>query len=211
MTTLPLQAFFAKAAAAANSVAANENKADKNTLSVQSNGKKYTNNNSEQNVTKFTIGTSDEEESNDEDNSRDLEKLFCPLTDKNGAPFDSQGEIVSSSNCRRVQSEIMASVSRIKSSILGRKGGFLHTYAMLESNDTGGSVPVSLNTSPQHNPTVPVKQKKSLNENNQSHSQKPKLKNSRSQGSLKLRSKSPGPILMRDSITVSLPSPAGNR
>ena len=68
MTTLPLQAFFAKAAAAANSVAANENKADKNTLSVQSNGKKYTNNNSEQNVTKFTIGTSDEEESNDEDN-----------------------------------------------------------------------------------------------------------------------------------------------
>ena len=118
---------------------------------------------------------------------------------------------MSSSNCRRVQSEIMASVSRIKSSILGRKGGFLHTYAMLESNDTGGSVPVSLNTSPQHNPTVPVKQKKSLNENNQSHSQKPKLKNSRSQGSLKLRSKSPGPILMRDSITVSLPSPAGNR
>ena len=91
MTTLPLQAFFAKAAAAANSVAANENKADKNTLFVNSNGKKYTNNNSEQNVTKFTIGTSDEEESNDEDNSRDLEKLFCPLTDKNGAPFDSQG------------------------------------------------------------------------------------------------------------------------
>ena len=89
MTTLPLQAFFAKAAAAANSVAANENKADKNTLFVNSNGKKYTNNNSEQNVTKFTIGTSDEEESNDED--RDLEKLFCPLTDKNGAPFDSQG------------------------------------------------------------------------------------------------------------------------
>ena len=33
--------------------------------------------------------SSDEEESNDED--RDLEKLFCPLTDKNGAPFDSQG------------------------------------------------------------------------------------------------------------------------
>ena len=94
MTTLPLQAFFAKAAAAANSVAANENKADKNTLSVQSNGKKYTNNNSEQNVTKFTIGTSDEEESNDEDNSRDLEKLFCPLTDKNGAPFDSQGTYI---------------------------------------------------------------------------------------------------------------------
>ena len=91
MTTLPLQAFFAKAASAAASVAANENKGDKNTLSVQSNGKKYTNNNSEQNVTKFTIGTSDEEESNDEDNSRDLEKLFCPLTDKNGAPFDSQG------------------------------------------------------------------------------------------------------------------------
>ena len=89
MTTLPLQAFFAKAASAAASVAANENKADKNTLFVNSNGKKYTNNNSEQNVTKFTIGTSDEEESNDED--RDLEKLFCPLTDKNGAPFDSQG------------------------------------------------------------------------------------------------------------------------
>ena len=120
------------------------------------------------------------------------------------------GEIVSSSNCRRVQSEIMASVSRIKSSILGRKGGFLHTYAMLESNDTGGSVPVSLNTSPSS--TTPVKQKKSPNETHQSLSnQKPKLKNSRSQGSLKLRSKSPGPILMRDSITVSLPSPAGNR
>ena len=120
------------------------------------------------------------------------------------------GEIVSSSNCRRVQSEIMASVSRIKSSILGRKGGFLHTYAMLESNDTGGSVPVSLNTSP--SATTPVKQKKSPNETHQSLSnQKPKLKNSRSQGSLKLRSKSPGPILMRDSITVSLPSPAGNR
>ena len=118
------------------------------------------------------------------------------------------GETLSASNCRRVQSEIMASVSRIKSSILGRKGGFLHTYAMLESNDTGGSVPVSLNTSP--GSTTPVKQNKLSNDLHH-HSQKPKLKNSRSQGSLKLRSKSPGPILMRDSITVSLPSPAGNR
>ena len=99
----------------------------------------------------------------------------------------------------------MASVSRIKSSILGRKGGFLHTYAMLESNDTTGSVPASLNTSPSSN--TPVKQV--MNSPQPTH--KPKLKNSRSQGSLKLRSKSPGPILMRDSITVSLPSPAGNR
>ena len=90
MTTLPLQAFFAKAASAAAAVAT-DNKSDKNTLSVNQNGNKYTNNNSEQNVTKFTIGTSDEEESNDEDNSRDLEKLFCPLTDKNGAPYDAQG------------------------------------------------------------------------------------------------------------------------
>ena len=93
MTTLPLQAFFAKAASAAAAVAEQTNKSDKNTLSVQQNGNKYTNNNSEQNCTKFTIGTSDEEESNEEDNTRDLEKLFCPLTDNNGAPYDmSQGK-----------------------------------------------------------------------------------------------------------------------
>ena len=38
-------------------------------------------------MTKFTIGTSDEDDSNDE-TARDLEKLFCPLTDTNGAPYD---------------------------------------------------------------------------------------------------------------------------
>ena len=50
---------------------------------------RFTNNNNEQNVTKFTIGTSDEDdESNDEETARDLEKLFSPLTDTNGTPFD---------------------------------------------------------------------------------------------------------------------------
>ena len=52
----------------------------------------------------------------------------------------------------------MAGVSRIKSSILGRKGGFLHTYAMMESVQgsmtSGGSVPESLNSS---NQATPVK------------------------------------------------------
>ena len=68
------------------------------------------------------------------------------------------GEQLSASSCRRVQSEIMAGVSRIKSSILGRKGGFLHTYAMMESVQgsmtSGGSVPESLNSS---NQATPVK------------------------------------------------------
>ena len=123
---------------------------------------RFTNNNNEQNVTKFTIGTSDEDDdSNDEETARDLEKLFCPLTDTNGAPmtdlvYQGSGEQLSASSCRRVQSEIMASVSRIKSSILGRKGGFLHTYAMMESvkgsMTSGGSVPESLNSSNQATP-----------------------------------------------------------
>ena len=49
---------------------------------------RFTNNNNEQNATKFTIGTSDEEDSNDDEVARDLEKLFCPLTENNGAQHD---------------------------------------------------------------------------------------------------------------------------
>ena len=33
---------------------------------------------------KFTLGTSDESDEDDEEN--DLERLFCPLTDSNGSP-----------------------------------------------------------------------------------------------------------------------------
>ena len=49
---------------------------------------RFTNNNNEQNATKFTIGTSDEDDSNDDEVARDLEKLFCPLTENNGAQHD---------------------------------------------------------------------------------------------------------------------------
>ena len=159
---------------------------------------------------------------------RDLEKLFCPLTDSHGAPYDildkggplpvgpTGGEALSASSCRRVQSEILASVSRIKSSILGRKGGFLHSYNLLESQSnssinstlsvsgsgTGGTgnsadaTPIKV-TPP--TPTLPTK-----------------MRTSKSHGSFK-RNKSPLPgtgtsqQAHPNAITVSLPSPAGNR
>ena len=35
---------------------------------------------------------------------------------------------MSASSCRRVHSEILESVSKIKCSLLGRKGGLLHSY-----------------------------------------------------------------------------------
>ena len=38
------------------------------------------------------------------------------------------GEQMSASSCRRVHSEILESVSKIKCSLLGRKGGLLHSY-----------------------------------------------------------------------------------
>ena len=113
------------------------------------------NNNSVTNATKFTIGTSDESDEDDNaENSRDLERLFCPLTDSQGSPLfdpnDSEaaaaagagnadlsemqpmppffGEQLSAVSCRRVHSEILESVSKIKCSLLGRKGGLLHSY-----------------------------------------------------------------------------------
>ena len=65
------------------------------------------------------LGTSDEDDCGDgDDRDRDLEKLFCPLTDSNGAPYEGQNdqgsERLSASNCRRVQDEIMASLSSFK-------------------------------------------------------------------------------------------------
>ena len=39
--------------------------------------------------TKFTIGTSDESE--DDTNDEDLQKLFCPRTDSNGSPYTVAG------------------------------------------------------------------------------------------------------------------------
>ena len=94
-----------------------------------------------QDTNRFTIGTSDE--SDDDTNDEDLQKLFCPLTDSNGSPFlpssaadvDNENEEIdegsqlSASSCRKVHSEILASVSRIKCSLLGRKGGLLQTYS----------------------------------------------------------------------------------
>jgi hypothetical protein len=138
MTALPLS-FFKGCGNNANSA---------NDLKVPNAGNmnnlNSTNNNTEQNVTKFTIGTSDEDDTNDDDRDRDLEKLFCPLTDSNGAPYeggqnDQGSERLSASNCRRVQDEIMASLSSFKSSFLGRKGGFLHNYAMLEASTSNQS------------------------------------------------------------------------
>ncbi len=236
MTSLPLS-FFKNCAESA--IAKNHDSepiSNNDSSGRKSSRRKYTNNNHEQNVTKFTIGTSDEDDEDDssEETARDLEKLFCPLTDDNGAPFDMQdsflgkmknlllehsllklivaiagtGEQLSASSCRRVQSEIMASVSRIKSSILGRKGGFLHTYAMMESvkgsmtsSGASGSVPDSLNSASQDTPVklIPATPRR----------QKLRTK-STGGGSLRSRSKSPGPFLT-NSITVSLPSPAGNR
>ncbi|TRY80438.1 hypothetical protein TCAL_04730 [Tigriopus californicus] len=79
--------------------------------------------------TKFTIGTSDESE-DDDTNDDDLQKLFCPLTDSLGSPFEYQGtksEQLSASSCRRVQSEILASVSKIK--LLGQGRGLLSSYS----------------------------------------------------------------------------------
>lgn len=83
--------------------------------------------NSEGPETKFTIGTSDESE-DDDANDDDLQKLFCPLTDSLGSPFDygTKGEQLSASSCRRVQSEILASVSKIK--LLGQSRGLLSNY-----------------------------------------------------------------------------------
>ena len=71
------------------------------------------------NLQNLFLGTSDEDDTNDDDRDRDLEKLFCPLTDSNGAPYeggqnDQGSERLSASNCRRVQDEIMASLSSFK-------------------------------------------------------------------------------------------------
>ena len=71
------------------------------------------------NSPKYFLGTSDEDDCGDgDDRDRDLEKLFCPLTDSNGAPYEGQNdqgsERLSASNCRRVQDEIMASLSSFK-------------------------------------------------------------------------------------------------
>ena len=91
---------------------------------------------SEGNQAQFTIGTSDESEDDTADDE-DLQKLFCPLTDSNGSPYDDidsfGGDVtglgqISASSCRKVHSEILASVTRIKCSLLGRKGGLLHSY-----------------------------------------------------------------------------------
>lgn len=170
-------------------------------------------------MTKFTIGTSDEDDENDEDTSRDLEKLFCPLTDSNGAPYDmadkdlqyqGSGEQLSASSCRRVQSEIMASVSRIKCSILGRKGGLLHNYSLLETSSalgqqsSGGSLSVphiSVETSTPIMVTPPTP--------THGHQGSKTRGGSKSQPGSIRRSKSPAGLT--NSITVSLPSPAGHR
>ncbi len=60
----------------------------------------------------FAIGTSDESEDADGDEDReDLQKLFCPLTDSNGSPYEQDGnrlhpmfginsDHVSASSCR---------------------------------------------------------------------------------------------------------------
>ena len=207
MTSLPLS--FFKGCATTTITSPKEKIKEpkkKPSLASMAAASRFTNNNDEQNVTKFTIGTSDEddEDSNDE-SSRDLENLFCPLTDTNGAPLEDRGEQLSASSCRRVQSEIMASLSSFKSSILGRKGGLLHTYAMMESMkgslSSTGSVPESLDSSTQATPikVIPPTPRH------------PKSRG-KSQGAIR-RSKSPGPhqALLPNSITVSLPSPAGNR
>ena len=50
------------------------------------------------------------------------------------------GEQMSASSCRSVHAEILESVSKIKCSLLGRKGGLLHHYG----NSYGSEV--ALNT-----------------------------------------------------------------
>ena len=189
MTSLPL-AFFKGCATADPDSPANDN---------QNWEAKATNNNSVTNATKFTIGTSDEsDEDENTENSKDLERLFCPLTDSQGSPlFDPNedesespseiqplfmGEQLSAVSCRRVQSEILASVSKIKCSLLGRKGGLLHSYGHYGSeaaalNEFDGKKPVSADASPSK--STPSKNRKAKSHQN--------------------------------AITVSLPSPAGNR
>ena len=49
------------------------------------------NNNTVKNATKFTIGTSDESDDDDNaENTQDLEHLFCPLTDSQVTPVFKQ-------------------------------------------------------------------------------------------------------------------------
>ncbi len=71
---------------------------------------------------KFTIGTSDESDDVpddiDDDDDEDLRNLFCPLTDQAGGPINAGQQHLSASSCRQVHSEIMASVARIRSTLL---------------------------------------------------------------------------------------------
>lgn len=175
------------------------------------------------NATKFTIGTSDESDDCQEalEDGHDLERLFFPRTDSQGSPLydpvdaaaaaaDGEppavshlmttggggcfGEQLSAVSCRRVHSEILESVSKIKCSLLGRKGGLLHSYGHYGSeaalNDVGGS-------------------------NGDGDSDTHSLRASSSYGGIKSGKKAiqqqqhqGGTTTL---ITVSIPSPAGNR
>ena len=167
-------------------------------------------NNTEQKGTKFTIGSSDDDDSINNASDSDLENLFCPLTDSNGAPFDDGGDmnsekIVSASNCRRVQDEIMASLSSFKTSILGRKGGLLHNYAMLEPNNPT-NLGVTRERSPSQvsleiTPPTPSRGKSNLKKSVKSSGSLKKLNNS---GTKSDNASS------RHAIDISIPSPAGS-
>jgi len=178
------------------------------------------------NATKFTLGTSDESDEDEDsaENSRDLERLFCPLTDSNGSPlFDEAandsvvsdgglqpptphffGEQLSAVSCRRVHSEILESVSKIKCSLLGRKGGLLYSYGHF------GSEAAALNEVGKSNGKNPgiggggSKNKPSSADTSPVN----KAQGTAQGGAGKKHAKS---MAKSNAITVSLPSPAGNR
>ena len=167
------------------------------------------------------FGTSDESDEDDNaENCRDLERLFCPLTDTNGSPLyepsDDQfeqsalldipslqfaGEQLSAVSCRRVHSEILESVSKINCSLLGRKGGLLHSYGhygsetnLNEFTDGSGEKAKNYHQNP--------------NSADASRAESPVKSIS---NSISTPNKSGKKSKNQNAITVQLPSPAGNR
>merc|ERR1712226_95649 len=101
---------------------------------------------------------------------------------------------MSASSCRRVHSEILESVSKIKCSLLGRKGGLLHSYG-----NYGSDIALSeIVGNSGRNHISPHNNKAAL-----SHETSPRKSLETPKTVRKIKS--------QNAITVSLPSPAGNR
>ena len=102
-----------------------------------------------------------------------------------------------------MQDEIMASLTNFKSSLLSRKGGFLHNYAMLEASTSAEpSTQVSPVSTPiKVIPPTPSRAKSSMKNAVKTNGTLKKLKDSGT------KSDSGTPT---NTINISLPSPAGS-